>query len=199
MAITVGITGGIGSGKSTVCKVFTWLGVPVFDADTEAKKMINNNEAIRKGLVDLFGSGIYSPDGTLDRNKLAGLIFNDDIQLQKVNQLVHPMVRTAFLNWAGKQESPYVVHEAAILFESGFFKMMDFNILVSAPEQERIERVRQRDNVSEEQVRERMQKQWTDAEKRKLATIEIKNADSDLILPGIIKIDKQLREYGKIW
>jgi dephospho-CoA kinase len=199
MGITVGITGGIGSGKSTVCKVFKWLGVPVFEADLEARKLIDTDTEIRNGLVNLFGPDIYSRDSTLNRKKLAGLIFNNDILLQKVNKLVHPAVRSAFLNWANKQDSPYVLHEAAILFESGFYKMMDFTILVSAPEEERIERVRKRDRISMELVRERMEKQWSDSEKRKLATTEIKNADSDLILPVVIKIDKQLREHGKIW
>lgn len=199
MAITVGITGGIGSGKSTVCKVFRWLGIPVFEADLVAKELINTDTKIREGLIDLFGSDIYSRDATLDRKKLAGYIFNNDIQLQKVNALIHPVVRAEFLKWTKEQTAPYVIHEAAILFESGFYKMMDFTILVSAPEEERIERVRRRDRSTEEQVRERMQKQWPDSEKRKLATVEIKNADSDLILPGIIKIDKQLRENGKIW
>ena len=199
MAITVGITGGIGSGKSTVCKVFRWLSIPVFEADLVAKELINTDTKIREGLIDLFGSDIYSRDATLDRKKLAGYIFNNDIQLQKVNALIHPVVRAEFLKWTKEQTAPYVIHEAAILFESGFYKMMDFTILVSAPEEERIERVRRRDRSTEEQVRERMQKQWPDSEKRKLATVEIKNADSDLILPGIIKIDKQLRENGKIW
>ena len=199
MAITVGITGGIGSGKSTVCKVFRFLGAPVFEADHVAKELINSNPIIRNGLISLFGSDIYTENGTLDRKKLAGYIFNNDIQLQKVNELVHPVVRAAFLKWAEEQTAPYVIHEAAILFESGFYKMMDYTILVSAPEKERIARVMKRDKVTEQQVVERIKKQWPDSEKRKLATLEIKNSDSDLILPGIIKIDKQLREDGKIW
>lgn len=199
MTLKIGITGGIGSGKSSVCKVFKVLGVPVFEADVVAKKLIESDPEIRNGLINLFGADIYSPNGRLDRKKLAGLIFNNDIQLQKVNELVHPAVRANFLNWVEEQNAPYVIHEAAILFESGFYKIMDHTILVSAPEQERIDRVSRRDKVTEDQVRERMQKQWPDAEKRKLATFEIKNADSDMILPIVIKIDKQLRENGKIW
>ncbi|WP_167615067.1 dephospho-CoA kinase [Maribellus sediminis] len=199
MAVTVGITGGIGSGKSTVCKVFRFLGVPVFEADTVAKHLTNTKPVIRKGLIELFGSDIYTENGTLDRKKLAGYIFNNDIQLQKVNELIHPVVRAEFLAWAKEQTAPYVIHEAAILFESGFYKMMDYTLLVSAPEKERIARVMKRDKVTEQQVIERIKKQWPDSEKRKLATAEIKNSDSDLILPGIIKIDKQLRENGKIW
>mgnify|MGYP000403938432 CR=1 FL=1 len=199
MTLKIGITGGIGSGKSSVCKIFKVLGAPVFEADVVAKKLMESNLEIRSGLTDLFGTGIYSPNGRLDRKKLAGFIFNDDIQLLKVNELVHPAVRANFLSWVEEQNAPYAIHEAAILFESGFYKMMDYTILVSAPEQERVNRVSRRDKVSEKQVRERMQKQWPDAEKRKLASFELKNADTDMILPVVLKIDKQLRENGKIW
>ena len=199
MTLKVGITGGIGSGKSSVCKIFKVLGAPVFEADLVAKKLMDSDPEIRSGLIDLFGADVYGSNGKLDRKKLAGLIFNDDLKLQNVNELVHPVVRANFLSWTEEQNVPYVIHEAAILFESGFYKLMDFTILVTAPEQERINRVSRRDGVTEQQVRERMNKQWPDSKKRKLATLEIKNADWDMILPGVIKIDKQLREYGKIW
>lgn len=199
MALKIGITGGIGSGKSTVCKIFKLLGVPVFEADLEAKKLMSSNAAIRNGLIDLYGNDIYTANGNVDRKKLAGIIFKDDLQLQKVNALVHPQVRAEFLDWAQYQDSPYVVHEAAILFESGFYKMMDATILVSAPEEERINRVSKRDGSDREQIRSRIQKQWPDEEKRKLATFEITNDNKNLIIPEIIKIDKQLRENGKIW
>jgi len=175
------------------------LGVPVFEADTVAKQLMNSDDRIKKELVNLFGESVYTRNGSVDRKKLASIIFNDDIQLRKVNELVHPIVRSEFIKWAEDQTVPYVVHEAAILFESGFYKMMDFTILVSAPEEERILRVTKRDGSLPGQVKERMQKQWSDEEKRKLASTEINNADDELILPQIIKIDKQLKEYGKIW
>lgn len=199
MALTVGITGGIGSGKSTICSVFKLLGAPVFEADWEAKKLMISNQTIKTGLIDLFGTDIYTQNGALDRNKLAGIIFNDEVQLQKINKLVHPIVRNEFYNWKQKQNAPYVIHEAAILFESGFYKIMDFTILIAAPENIRIERVVNRDKSTQEQVKERIDKQWTDKQKRKLATIEILNNNKELIIPQIIKIDKQLKEYGKIW
>uniref|UniRef100_UPI0032171F69 dephospho-CoA kinase n=1 Tax=uncultured Draconibacterium sp. TaxID=1573823 RepID=UPI0032171F69 len=199
MALIVGITGGIGSGKSVVCSVFKLLGVPVFEADLEAKRLINSSTEIKNGLIDLFGNDIYTQNDTIDRKKLAGIIFNDEVQLKKVNELIHPVVRSEFQKWVQKQNVPYVVHEAAILFESGFYKMMDFTILVSAPEQMRIKRVSSRDNVTAEQVKERIDKQWPNEKKRKLATIEIKNDNKELILPQIIRIDKQLKDYGKIW
>ena len=199
MAVKVGITGGIGSGKSTVCKVFKLLGVPVFEADSVAKHLLNTNNKIRAGLIHLFGPEIYMEDGTVDRKKLAGIIFNDDIQLEKMNRLVHPVVREEFYNWIEKQDFPYIIHEAAILFESGFYKIMDYTILISAPENQKIERVIKRDGVSKELVIERMKKQWPDEKKRKLASLELKNDNKHLLIPEIIEIDKKLKDYGKIW
>ena len=199
MTLKIGITGGIGSGKSTVCHMFKLLGAPVFEADVVAKQLLQTHPQIRKGLIHLFGEDIYLDDGTVDRKKLADIIFNDDVQLAKMNALVHPVVRSEFHEWVKQQNTPYVIHEAAILFESGFYKLMDFTILVSAPEEERIQRVVKRDGVSEQQVRERLAKQWTDAEKRKLADKEIVNDNNNPVLPEIIQIDKRLREHGKIW
>jgi dephospho-CoA kinase len=199
MPVTVGITGGIGSGKSTVCQVFRLLGVPVFEADIVAKTLLNTNDKIKNSLIRLYGKEIYTPESGIDRKKLAEIIFNDDIQLTKVNELIHPEVRNEYRNWLEKQVSAYVIHEAAILFESGFYKMMDFTILVTAPENIRIERVVKRDKTDSEKVKERIQKQWSDSEKRKLASLEIINDNHQLIVPQIVKIDKTLRENGKIW
>ncbi len=199
MTLKIGITGGIGSGKSTVCRVFKIIGIPVFEADQVAKQLLQTRSEIKEGLIHLFGKEVYSEDGTIDRKKLAGIIFNDDVQLRKMNALVHPVVRNEFQQWVKQQNSPYVIHEAAILFESGFYKMMDFTILVSAPEEERIQRVMQRDGVSKKQVKERLAKQWTDAERRKLADKEIINDNKNPVIPEIIKLDKIVREHGKIW
>lgn len=199
MTIKVGITGGIGSGKSIICDIFKLLKAPIFEADVVAKHLIDTNDEIKNGLIDLFGNDIYTENGTINRLKLAGIIFNDDIQLEKVNSLIHPEVRAEFHKWAEQQTSPYVIHEAAILFESGFYKIMDLTILVSAPEEVRIKRVIKRDGASEAQVRERIKKQWTDEKKKKLANFEIKNDNQELVIPQIINIDKQLRKHGKIW
>jgi dephospho-CoA kinase len=199
MTIKVGITGGMGSGKSTVCKIFKLLGAPVFEADVVAKQLLNTHPEIKSGLVRLFGKGIYMQDGTIDRKKLAGIVFNDEIQLANMNRLVHPVVREEFNKWHEKQQAAYIIHEAAILFESGFYKMMDFTLLISAPEQQRIERVIKRDEVREQQVLERINRQWPDEKKRKLASLEIINDNTHLIIPAIIEIDKKLKQYGKIW
>ena len=199
MALTIGITGGIGSGKSTVCQIFKILGIPLFEADLVAKTLINSNQEVRNGLIQLFGREIYGSDNRINRKMLANLIFNDDNLLKKVNQLVHPAVRNEFTNWMKLQDSEYIIHEAAILFESGFYKMMDYTILVSAPEEMRIGRVSKRENITPEMVRERMAKQWSDEEKRKLTTLELVNDNKKLIIPQILEIDKNLKTHGKIW
>ena len=199
MTLAIGITGGIGSGKSTVCKIFKLLGVPVFEADHIAKTLINSNSEIRNGLIQLFGKEIYTTDNKVNREMLANLIFSDDYLLKKVNHLVHPAVRNEFLNWMKQKNSTYAIHEAAILFESGFYKMMDYTILVSAPENMRIDRVCTRENISLEMVRSRMEKQWTDEEKRKLAGVELVNDNKNLLIPQILEINKKIKTHGKIW
>lgn len=199
MALKIGITGGIGSGKSVICRVFKLLGAPVFEADHWAKKLVNTHPKIKNRLIDWYGPDIYSPNGTIDRKKLAAIIFTNSTEMQKVNGLIHPAVRQEFMTWAEEQDYPYVIHEAAILFESGFYKMMDYTILVTAPEDLRMERVIKRDGSTIETVKERIRKQWDDGKKRELASLEIKNDNQNLIIPQIIKIDKQLKEYGKIW
>ena len=160
---------------------------------------MNSNSEIINELINLYGEDIYTRDGRINRKKLAGIIFNDDIQRAKVNKLVHPMVRNEYKSWINQQKAPYAIHEAAILFESGFYKMMDFTILVSAPKDDRIKRVARRDHVTFEQVRERIANQWLDEQKRELASLEITNDNKKLIIPQLVKIDKQLKEYGKIW
>jgi len=194
--IKVGITGGIGSGKSTVCQFFRTLGIPVFEADVEAKKLINSSDPIRNQLKALFGANIYLPNQVIDRKKLAGLIFNSPNLLEKVNAIVHPEVRNYFHNWCNRQQAPYIVHEAAIMFESGFYKMMDYTILVTAPEEDRIARVMAREQTDAESVRARIEKQWKDEDKIELADFVVRNDNKELIIPQLIKLDKQFRNHG---
>ena len=192
----VGITGGIGSGKSTVCTFFKLMGIPIFSADDEAKKIMNESALIRSKMILQFGKDIYLPDHTIDRKKLATIIFNSPSLLQKVNSIIHPEVRNYFFEWCKRQQSPYIIHEAAILFESGFYEMMDFTLLVTAPQYERIKWVASRDNSTAEQVEERMTKQWTDEEKEKLADLSIVNNNRGLMLPQLIELDKKFRTHG---
>lgn len=194
--IKIGITGGIGSGKSTACRIFSVLGIPVFEADSEAKHLMNTNQEIARQLIRLFGEAVYLPDHTIDRKYLAGIVFNNPSLLAQLNQIVHPAVRKAFLDWCNDQDSPYVIHEAAILFESGFYKLMDKTIAVVADQNQRISRVLKRDNLSPELVMERIKNQWTDEERIKLADYLISNNDDELIVPQIVELDKKIRAYA---
>ena len=197
--IKVGITGGIGSGKSTVCKVFKVLGIPVFEADQVARKLMNSDAGVRIQLINLFGPSVYLADQTVDRKFLSAIVFNPEYSgslLSELNSIVHPAVRNAFDVWFKNQQSPYIIHEAAILFESGFYKMMDKIIVVATDEEERIQRVMKRDGTSEEQVRQRIRNQWTDAQRIKMADFVIGNNDNELILPKIVDIDKKIRTDG---
>lgn len=198
MTVKIGITGGIGSGKSIVCEIFKLLGIPVFQADFVAGKLINSDAVIRNELISQYGNDIYN-DRKVNREKLADIIFNNDAELEKVNKIIHPAVRIEFMNWVKNQETEYVIHEAAILFESGFYKMMDSTILVTAPEEMRIERVIKRNGLTRENVISRIAKQWPDSEKRKFATFELINDNKSLLIPQIIEIDKKIKINGKIW
>lgn len=170
----VGLTGGIGSGKTTVAKMFASLGIPVYNSDIEAKKLTQTSEKIRRELILLLGEEIFA-DGVLNRKLMADKIFNDNSLLQKTNAIIHPEVAEHFRQWAAAQKAPYVIKEAAILFESGSAALCDLVILVTAPEKERIQRVLERDGVSEEDVRARMDNQWSDAKKIELSDFVIEN------------------------
>ncbi len=194
--IKVGITGGIGSGKTTICNFFRILNVPVFEADIEAKQILNNSQIVRNKIKAIFGDDIYLPNQTIDRKKLAQLIFNSPPLLQEINAIIHPEVRKYFDEWCDIQNSSYIVYEAAILFESGFYKMLDFTILVTSPEKERIKRVMSRENTTEEDVKSRISKQWKDDEKMKLADYTLINNNKELLVPRLIELDKKFKTYG---
>jgi len=189
--LKAGISGGIGSGKTTVSKVFQTLGVPVFYADDTVKDLYNTDERLQEAMINLFGPTIYS-DGRLQTKVLATLIFNDDRLLHQVNELTHPMVIAVFAEWMQVQKAPYVVHEAAILFECEIDLQMDINISISAPESIRIARVMQRDESSEGQVRQRMSKQWSDEQRNAKADYVIINDNKEALLPQITAIHEKI-------
>lgn len=172
--IIVGLTGGIGSGKTTVAKHFKSLGVPVYIADEEAKKLMNKSKIIKRKLIQLFGEQAYV-NGKLNKPFIANIIFNDKSYLQKMNAIVHPRVARHFEKWTLKQEAPYVIKEVAILFENGGHKLCDFVITVTAPKEIRVERLLKRDNTTKEKIEAIMKNQWTDAEKVKLSDFVIEN------------------------
>jgi len=187
----IGLTGGIGSGKSTVSRVFEILGFPVYNSDIEAKRLNNKNEVIRKGLINKFGEDIYKK-GVLNKKKLADIIFNDKRDLEFVNSLIHPIVKKHFSEWLLKQKTKYVIKETAILFETGIFKDVDIIISVIAPEKIKIKRIRTRDGISEEDILARMNNQIKDNERIQRSNYIINNDETTLLLPQIISIIKAL-------
>ncbi|MCK0159809.1 dephospho-CoA kinase [Allomuricauda sp. F6463D] len=174
----VGITGGIGSGKSTVAKMFTKLGVPVYDSDAEAKNLMTTSPEVKSAITDLLGNEAYSGDA-LNRTYIADRVFKDSALLEKLNGIVHPAVGKHFLDWAQKQESAYVIQETALIFENDAQDKYDCTILVTAPVETRIQRVMDRDKIAAQAVVDRMKNQLDDGQKRKLAHYTIENLDLD--------------------
>jgi dephospho-CoA kinase len=172
----IGLTGGIGSGKSRVVALFKTLGVPCYIADVEAKRLMNNQPEVKAAIVDLFGEQAYV-DGSLNRNYLGQIVFAKPEKLKALNAIVHPSVAKDFSVWVEQQKAPFVIKEVAILFETGGYKNVDKTVLITAPETIRIERVMLRDGVSAEEVKARMRNQWTDAQREPLADFVIDNSN----------------------
>jgi dephospho-CoA kinase len=191
--LKVGITGGIGSGKTTVARIFEVLGVPVFYADTIAKQIMATDLILMEGIRTTFGSESYTDTGLLNNKHIANIVFNDAVKLQALNALVHPAVFRAFDLWIASLpvSTPYILKEAALLFESDSYKMCDTSILVLAPRELKLCRVMDRDNVSEEQVKSRMDKQFTDEEKLKLADHQIYNDESRSVILQVMNLHKR--------
>lgn len=189
----LGVTGGIGSGKSTVCKVFNILGIPVFSADSEARVIMDNDKSVKKKINELTGRDMYS-SGLLDRNYLARMIFNDKVLLNNVNSVVHPAVFEKFRIWSGEQSSPYVIMEAAILFESGASKLVDRVLTIVTPLEERIERLIKGNRLTREQIMERIHNQIDDDSRIRNSDYVIFNSENDLILPAIIRVHNEIME-----
>ncbi len=187
----IGLTGGIGSGKTTVCKVFEKLGIPVYYADIQAKLLMTSNFEIKNQLIKRFGVQTYI-NNELNRKYIAEQIFNNKENLNFINSIVHPVVRNHFAEWIQKQNSPYIINENAILFESGFYK--DTNIIVSVitPENIRIKRVIERDNTTTEAVKSRINNQISDKEIINQSDYIIYNDSTNLILPQILQIHRNI-------
>ncbi|MBU2940610.1 dephospho-CoA kinase [Lacinutrix sp. C3R15] len=182
----VGLTGGIGSGKTTVAKEFSKLGVPVYIADDEAKKLMNSSKSIQRELVALFGEEAYK-NQELNRPYLAKLIFNNEDLLQKMNAIVHPKVANHFKKWLKKQDAPYIIKEVAILFENGSYKQCDYIITVTAAIETRIERLLKRDETTVAKIEAIMNNQWQDEKKIKHSQFVIYN---DILEDTITQVHK---------
>ena len=187
----IGITGGIGSGKTYVASVFQSFGVPIFNADIQAKKIMTSSGKLIKLVKEEFGNDIYK-DSDLNKEKLSSIVFNDKSKLEKLNSLVHPIVKKEFNNWCKKQTSSYVIKEAAILFESKSHLGLDAIICVSAPLELRMKRLLKRDNSSEKEIKKRIENQISQEEKEKRSDYIIVNDEKELLLTKIIKIHKEL-------
>lgn len=182
--IKLGVTGGIGSGKSVICKTFGIIGIPVYYSDLRAKELLNSSQEIKTTLTDIFGDDLYTDNG-LDKVKLAQIIFNDKQSLEKVNSIVHPAVMNDFYQWAEMQESDIVINESAIIFEAKLQNHFDYIATVTAPEDTRIERVMKRDNAKREDIVARMNHQYPDKKKVDESDFVIINDGEKAILPQI--------------
>lgn len=197
--LKIGITGNIGSGKTTVSKLFELIGIPVFYADDAAKILMVTDEVLIAGIKQTFGAKSYLDDKTLNRKHIADIVFNDEAQLAKLNALVHPAVFRAFDSWAEqeiKDGVPYVLKEAAVLFESSSYKFCDKTIMVTAPLDLRIKRVMHRDNITRQEVLNREARQFPEEKKIQLADYVIKNDESELVIPQVLKLHDTFLSLG---
>mgnify|MGYP001158027712 FL=1 len=189
----VGLTGGIGSGKSTVARILETLGIPVYYADDAAKQIMNTDLGLRKEIQAHFGVAAYA-DGQLDRKYLAGIVFNDPEKLSLLNSLIHPITIRHSEQWFRRQSAPYAVREAALLFESGASENLDFIIGVYAPKQIRLQRVINRDGLSADEIQKRMSRQINEEMKMKLCDAVIRNDEQQLVIPQVMEIHQLLLE-----
>lgn len=191
--LKVGITGGIGSGKSTVCRIFHLLGIPVYSADDRAKWLMEYDSVLKSKIEEEFGQEAYTQEGTLNRKYLADQVFSDPEKVKKINSLVHPAVGLDFDNWVKEQNTPYVLKEAALLFETGSASQLDKLINVSSPLKVRVARVLMRDpHRSEAQINSIIDQQMPDEKKNELADFVIKNAENKLLIPQVLEIHQKL-------
>ncbi len=190
--LKVGLTGGIGSGKTTVAKVFETLDIPVYYADDAAKRLMNSNAALKALLIQHFGKESYK-NGELDRKWLASLVFNNKEKLELLNSLTHPVTLSDAEQWMNKQTAPYCIKEAALLFESGAAEHLDYIIGVYAPQHVRVKRVMNRDGLSAEDVMKRISRQVEEEMKMKLCDFVITNNDQQLVIPQVLELDKKFR------
>lgn len=187
----VGLTGGIGSGKSTVAAMFQELGVPVYNSDERAKRLMNTSKKIKKQLIELLGKKAFQ-DNKLNRPFIAEKVFNDASLLSQLNGIVHPVVRENFMSWSKKQNSPYVIQETALIFENKSQELYDIIILVTAPKEARINRVLSRDKTTKEQVEARMNNQLDDSLKIPMANYIVENIDLKSTRTKVIEVHKAI-------
>lgn len=193
--LKIGITGGIGSGKTTVAKVFEVMGTPVYYADEAARHLMNTNEELKVQIKATFGDESYT-DGKLNRKYIADIVFNNPEKLTLLNTLTHPATLADAASWMSQQSAPYTLKEAALLFESGSNKDLDYVIGVHSPLELRLQRVMNRDNVAEAEVLKRMSRQMDEEEKMKRCDFIIFNDESRSVIPQVLELDRKFREMA---
>jgi dephospho-CoA kinase len=186
----IGLTGGIGSGKTTVAKVFETLGIPVYYADNRAKHLMNTNKELKSSIIKQFGNEAYRED-ELDRKYLASIVFNNKEKLALLNALIHPITIRDAEEWMKQQTSAYVIKEAALLFESGAAEKLDYVIGVYAPQYIRVKRVMERDHIPVEEIMKRITRQIDEEMKMKLCDFVITNNDQQLVIPQVVELHKK--------
>lgn len=196
MVLKIGLTGGIGSGKTTVAKIFELLGMPVFYADEASKRLYHTNEELRSSLKKHFGEDVYTND-QLNRSKLAAIVFNDPAKLELLNNLVHPLTIKDAEEWMQQQKVPYIIKEAALLFEAGSAGGLDYIVGVSTPQHLRIKRVMDRDGITREEVLSRMKRQIDEEKKMLLCDFVIKNDEQELVIPQVLTLHEKFLEMSK--
>lgn len=196
MVLKIGLTGGIGSGKSTVAKIFETIGIPVFYADEAARNAVNENELLKQKIKEIFGEASYT-NGILNRKYIADIVFKDAFQLEKLNALIHPVTIAMAEEWMQQQATPYVIKEAAILFESGAAAGLDYIIGVFAPKHLRLQRVMHRDHVNRDAVLERMNRQIDEDMKMKLCDFVLTNDEQQLLIPQVVALHEKLLTLSK--
>jgi len=192
--LRVGITGGIGSGKSTVAKVFEVLGVPVYYADDAAKRLMNENKQLQSNIKTVFGDATYT-DGKLNKKNLAAIVFNNPEKLQQLNKLTHPQTIKDAAAWMQKQTAAYIIKEAALIFESGSHEQLDYVIGVCSPAPLRIQRAMHRDNITRDEVMARMDKQLDESIKMKLCDFLINNDEQEMLIPQVLTLHEKLLSF----
>ena len=197
MALKIGLTGGIGSGKSMVAKIFSLIGIPVFYADIAAKNVMHEDVALKQKIKETFGEAAYE-NNTLNRKYIADIVFNDPFKLEQLNAMVHPATIAAAHRWMLQQTTPYVIKEAALFFEAGSTEGLDYIIGVYAPQHLRLQRVMQRDNVTREEVFSRMSKQINEEMKMRLCDFVIVNDEQTMVIPQVLKLHEKFITLSKV-
>lgn len=196
MVLKIGLTGGMGSGKSTVAQIFEVLGVPVYYADAEAKRLMNEDAGLISSISGIFGEQAYT-NKSLNRKYISSIVFSDPVKLEQLNAIVHPATKNDSENWMNRQTTPYAIHEAALIFEANVSHRLDYVIGVSSPKELRIKRSMERDNVSEEDVSQRMNKQLDEEIKMSKCDFILINDEKQLLIPQVLELHEKLIRLSK--